>query len=106
MHHKRVRALFTTEYMYNSGEAVDFSLTIVSRGGHVPAVWFEILKDFTNKYCTRASYSFERGGKHEQLHIQGVISCRFPADKMKEFIKVIKNALGVKWGDGSKWYVL
>ena len=84
---------------------MDYSLTCVSRGKHVPPFWLRALFEFCKEYGIRCSLSLERGGKQEMLHIQAVVT--FLMDPTPENIeamkKFMKAALGVKVGDGSKW---
>jgi len=113
---------------------IDFSLTVVSRGQHIPPIWLDALFAFCERYGTRGSMSLERGGRQEHLHIQ---ACRAfePSENLRprtRFVgltssrlvcfqaivsfcialadldalkKLIKEALGVRVGDGSKWCV-
>ena len=85
--------------------AIDYSLTIVARGNHVKPVWLDSLNDMMVEKSTRSSMSLERGGKQENLHIQAVVTLRFPKDKMLKLKEIIKGALGVRRADGSKWCV-
>ena len=84
---------------------IDFSLTIASRGGHVPPVWLQSFADYGKEYSLRFSASLERGGRHENLHIQCVITFQCDTDKqtLEKLKKKIKEALGVRRGDGSSW---
>ena len=49
--------------------------------------------------------AFERGGNAENLHIQAVIMLHIDPEKIKELIKAIKDAIGVRHRDGQKWCV-
>ena len=84
---------------------MDFSLTVVSRGQHAPPIWLNCLAEFCQAFGSRGSLSLERGGKEEHLHIQAVVTLKMEptADNLKEMKKFLKDALGVKVGDGSKW---
>ena len=84
---------------------MDFSLTVVSRGQHAPPIWLNCLAEFCQAFGSRGSLSLERGGKEEHLHIQAVVTFKMEptADNLKEMKKFLKDALGVKVGDGSKW---
>ena len=85
--------------------AMDFSLTITSRGQHVPPLWLKIAAEFCEANGPRGYLSLERGGKHEMLHIQASVSLYALTDKAtcEKIKKLIKDALGVKRGDGTLW---
>jgi len=82
--------------------AIDISLTIVKRGDHVPFAWMSSLNEFLDSLGMRYYIAFERGGIAENLHIQAVITLNVETEKMKELIKAIKDAIGVRHGDGQK----
>jgi hypothetical protein len=88
---------------------MDFSLTVASNGQHVPPPWLPM----TEEYCKstkahRYLLSFERGGNAEHLHIQGVVTWKALTtdDSIKLIVKQLKEALGVRRGDGQKWCAL
>lgn len=85
---------------------LDFSLTITSGGRNIPFAWFLSAFEWAQAFCHRASMSLERGGNAENLHIQAVFSARVKEEDVEKIKKLIKEALGVKRGDGQKWYVL
>ena len=86
-------------------DAVDFSLTIVSKGKHVPPVWHRAIYEFARTYGTRGAFALERGGKNENLHIQATVTFRSATDKaaVEKLKKAMKSALGARRGDGLLW---
>lgn len=86
---------------------MDFSLTVVSKGQHVPPLWLRIVYEFCLAYGERGLFALERGGNAEHLHVQGVVSFRSLTDveTCEKIKKMMKDALQVKRGDGKKWCV-
>ena len=82
--------------------AMDFSLTIVSQAGHVPPVWLSCAYEFFAEHGICAFLALERGGKNENLHIQAVVTMHAMTtkDAIERMKKALKEALGVKRGDG------
>ena len=84
---------------------VEFSVTIAIRGGHVPAGWLDTLKLWCSVRCDKALASLERG-KEEHLHIQAVfvimIEGAVTTQMINNYRNPIKNALGIRRGDGSR----
>lgn len=86
--------------------AIDFSLTVVKRTMHVPMAWWHALKAYLDAHAVRYVMSFERGGNAEMLHIQCVVTLHMDPERVKEFIKEIKEAMGFRNGDGQKGSVV
>ena len=86
---------------------MDFSLTVVSKGQHVPPLWLRIVYEFCLEYGERGLFALERGGNAEHLHVQAVVSLRSLTDTAtcEKIKKMMKDALQVKRGDGKKWCV-
>ena len=80
----------------------DFSVTIAKGKVHVPPIWLQMMLEFFEHHGIKGSLSLERGGKQEMLHIQAVITMRILIDDatLKRFKKMLKDALGVRHGDG------
>lgn len=92
--------VFSAEY-----PETDFSLTVVSRGQHIRPFWLDALSDFCDATALRYSLSRERGGRNEHLHVQGVVTwaALTTTESINNIKKKIKDTLGVKRGDESKW---
>jgi hypothetical protein len=86
---------------------MDFSLTVVAKGKHCPPLWMQQIYDWSAHYGTRCSVSLERGGKAEHLHVQAIVTLMASTEKahIELLKKSLKETLGVKRGDGSKWCV-
>ena len=94
---KEVKSIFD-----DKKPAHDYSLTVVKRGGHVTQAWFNSVKEFCIANGVRFFMAFERGGNAENLHIQCVVTFYVEPEHVAKLIKLIKEAIGIKNGDGQK----
>jgi hypothetical protein len=80
-----------------------FSLTVGKLKAHVLPVWLVIIYTFFLTYAVAGSFSLERGGKEDWLHVQAIIALHMMGDdsSIKRMKTALKLALGVRWGDGS-----
>ena len=95
---------------FRNCEQHQFSLTISRLKDHIPRAWLDCMAEFAKQMLNdddAAAFCLERGGKAENLHIQAMMSLRWRTDKaaVDYLKKLIKNALGIKYGDGMRWYV-
>lgn len=88
-----------------TGREVEFSITIVVNGGHVPPGWLDAFDSWMNVRCTAGIGALERGNKEQHLHIQAAARLRVQGPVGKPTINLLRNqiksALGVRRNDGS-----
>jgi hypothetical protein len=83
-------------------QVLDWSLTVVAKGKHCPPLWLDIIFEFFTAHGIRGSFSLERGGKNEHLHVQSIVTFKSLPELVNAIKKLLKESLGVKIGDGSK----
>jgi hypothetical protein len=69
----------------------NFSLTISKPKGDVSLTVLDKLFDFIKRYCLKGGASTEVGSRAHNLHLQSILSIRYP--KTKQHIKVLVNMI-------------
>ena len=96
---------------FRTSEQHEFSLTISRLKEHIPRAWLECMNEFAKEMLDvddAAAFCLERGGKAENLHIQAMLRLKWNTNKaaLDYLKKLIKDALGIRYGDGMRWYVI
>ena len=82
---------------------VELSLTLSKLKGHVNPAWATLLHQWMHARdaCLAGAVALERGGKQQNLHVQGILRMRMDPNDIEKLKNELKALIGWKRGDGS-----
>ena len=80
----------------------EWSITVVKRGTHIPAVWLRRMVEWFQFFGIAGAAAIEAGGRNGYLHLQAVGRVRMMPDEVgrKAMRQHIKNFIPVQHGSG------